>query len=121
MLPNHTIILNLFCLGRVGSDFLLHTCNRRHKRTHHPRVLWFVIGLATDLGFWATRWLHRCTRRTALGLGARDHGATGRWRARRARTDLTRLITRADTRRARRHRRFQDITGHIGRRTTLRL
>lgn len=99
----------------------LHPADRSHKRTHHPRVLWFVFGLAADLGFGAAWRLHRRARWAALRLWARDHWASLGWRARRAGTDLARLIARADTRRARRYRRLQDVSRHIGRCRALRL
>ena len=97
------LIVILYC---VDSVWLLHTRYRCHKRTHHPGIFWLVFGLAADLGFGAARGLHGCTRRAALRLWADHNGAALGWRTRRASTDLTRLVTRADTRRARRHRRF---------------
>lgn len=109
-----------FCLVSCISG-PLHPADRRHKRAHHPGILWLVFCLAADLGFGAARGLHRRARRAALRLWARDNGASLRWRARRAGTDLARLIARADTRRARRYRRLQNIARHIGRCGALRL
>jgi len=98
----------------------LHARYCRHKRTHHPRVLWLIFGLTADLRLWATRRLHGRARCAGFRFWAGDHGATYN-RARRARTNLTRLITCADTRRAGGDRRLQNITRHVGKRRALRL
>jgi hypothetical protein len=73
-----------------------------------------------NLGFGATRRLHGCARRAGLGLGALDDGASGAG-ARRAIPYLTRLVTRANTGRARRHRRLEHVLGHVGGCGALRL
>lgn len=46
-------------------------------------------------------------------FGALNNGAS-RSRARRALTNLARLVARANTRRARGHRRFKHVLGHVG-------
>ena len=105
----------MFCL-----PMCLHATDRREQRAHHPGLLLSVIGLTVDLGLRASRRLDRCARRAALGLRAGDHGAS-RARAGRALTDLTRLVTGADTGRAGGNRGLQNVTAHIGGRGALRL
>jgi len=92
----------------------LHARDGCQQRAHHPRLFRLVVGLARDLGLWATRGLHRRTGRAGSGLWALDHGAAdhGAWRAL---TDLARLVARADARRAGRYRGLQDVLGHIRR------
>ena len=97
----------------------LHT-NRRQHRSHGPVVFLRVIRLAVHLGFRATRRLNRRARRARLGLRALYNGAA-RPRARRALAYLTRLVARADTRRAGRDGRLEDIARHIQRRGALGL
>jgi hypothetical protein len=104
----------------VGLYVSLHATDRREQRAHHPGLLLSVIGLTVDLGFRASRRFYRSARRAALGLRAGDHGAP-RARARRALTDLTGLVTGADTGRAGGNRGLQNVTAHIGRRGALRL
>ena len=92
----------------------LTTGDRGQQRPNHPRFIWFIICLATNLRFRATRWFHGSTRGTGLGFRTCDHGTT-RTRARRAFTNLARLIAGADARRAGRYSRLQNITRHVGR------
>lgn len=98
----------------------LHIADRGEERAHHPGFFRYIIRLAFDDGFGASRRLHRCTRRAALGFGARDDGAA-RPGARRTFTDLARLVARADARWAGRHCRLENIAAHIGRRGAFRL
>jgi len=72
------------------------------------------------LGLRAAGRLDRGAGRAGFGLGTLDYGATGA-RARRALTDLARLVTGADAGWAGRHGRLEYIAAHIGRRGTLRL
>jgi hypothetical protein len=98
----------------------LHRADSGQQRAHEPRLFRFISRLTRDLGFRATRGLHssagraRCRRRAF-------HNRAARARAGRAITDLTGLVTGGDTRRAGRHGRLQNISGHVWRRRTLRL
>jgi hypothetical protein len=97
----------------------LHTNGRQH-RSHRPIVFLRILGLAVHLGFRATRRLYRSARRARPRRRALYNGAT-RPRARRTVTYLTRLVTCADTRRAGRNSRLQNVARHIRRRRALRL
>jgi hypothetical protein len=104
----------------MNSGSGLHATNAGQERTHHPRLLWLVVGLAMHLGFGAARRLDGCARRAALGLRA-GHYRTSRPRAGRAFADLTGLVARADTGWAGRHRRLENIATHVRRGRTFRL
>jgi len=94
--------------------FCLKATHRRQHRSHGPRLLLLIIGLAVHLGLRATWWLYRSARRARLGLGTLDNRAP-RARARRALADLARLVACADARRARRHGRLQNVPRHVRR------
>jgi hypothetical protein len=108
-------VMNFYCFF-----VCLHAADCCEQRADHPGLLFLVIGLTADLGFRASRRLNGGARRAALGLRAGDHGAS-RARAGRALTDLTGLVTGADTGRAGGNRGLENVTAHIGRCGALRL
>jgi hypothetical protein len=110
--------IQLFQVGFI--PHYLHGRDGSQQRPHHPRFLGLVIRLTSDLRLGAARGFHGGARGACLWLRALNHGAA-RARAGRAFTDLTGLITGADTWRARRYCGFQDVFRHIGRCGALRL
>jgi hypothetical protein len=111
---NNKIYENSFCYELLLFFVYLHAADCCEQRADHPGLLFLVIGLTADLGFRASRRLDGGTRRAALGLRTGDYGAS-RTRAGRALTDLTGLVTGADTGGAGGNCGLEDVLGHIRR------